>query len=180
MPESRYDVVFAGQLVAGADAATVRMALQTQFKLTDALLDRLFSGQRVAVKRGLELPAAQRYCELFAHAGAVLELVAMPAVVSPPAPVAAVPVPPSPVMPAPLVSSAPPPASFTLAPVGSTLEELTDGAAPRNPNTSHLSLVAGEAWTLEDCAPPPLAQPLPDIDSLMLEPLAPRAIRRDE
>ncbi|MBK5968100.1 MULTISPECIES: RodZ family helix-turn-helix domain-containing protein [Thiorhodovibrio] len=60
--------------------------------------------------------------------------------------------------------------SWSVAPAGSELEELSDSAPEQNPDTSQLSLVEGNDWTLEDCAPPPLAQAIPDIDSMELEP----------
>lgn len=226
------------------------------FKLDQAGADRLFGGQRIFIKRGVDKATAERFREVFAKAGALAEIErvggepeeifhfddsedapaqsqaaggqadqprAVPGQASPAA-AASGPANPSPASPsspaapnraaqspvdqafgaqgrsppsgassaAPSVGSAPAsspaatptstpgaPASspaaapaggaWSVAPPGAELEELSDRGPEQNPDTSKLSLVEGDNWSLEDCAPPPLAQPIPDIDSLELE-----------
>jgi hypothetical protein len=192
MKQPLYDVIFSGHLLEGADVQHAKKTLQQQFKLSDVAIEKLFSGQRIVIKRGLEAGLAQRYREIFNQAGALAQLVAQDVPTSSE---------PEPSTPAPVVAktvSAPAKAieaqvddepgpddwfrpesdataaassGLTLAPTGATLDQLSDIPPAPPPNTSHLSLVDTTDWTLEDCAPPPLPQPLPDIDSLALEPI---------
>jgi hypothetical protein len=60
---------------------------------------------------------------------------------------------------------------LSLAPAGAPLDEIDDRGPPRRPDTSGLSLVAGDAWDLRDCAPPPAASPMFDLDAFSLAPL---------
>jgi hypothetical protein len=170
MSEQRYDLSYRGLLVPGADPVEVRRRLGAIFKLHEAGLGRLFTGKPVIVKRDVDAATAARYERLFAQAGAELTVV-------------------------PLERSEPPPvldpepyvgvetrhgpgidtSGLSLAPVGGVLEELPP-PAPVQLDISHLSLVSGNDWTLEDCEPPPTPIPLPDLSYLTLEPL-PRAER---
>lgn len=178
MPEATYDILFAGNLLDGAEPERVKRNLKERFNLTDAQVERLFAGQRVVIKRGVDIGTATRYRELFHQAGALAQIVKVEAgerAVAPPSAPAA---PTSTVAPQPASAATTPSSWLTgaweLAPPGAALEELGPTEPPRHPNIAHLSLVEEDNWTLEDCAPPPLPQPLPDLDSLALEPLAPR------
>ena len=50
-----YEVIFSGQMVAGADPLQVRQAVQRLFNASEQMLDQLFSGRKVVVKRGVDL-----------------------------------------------------------------------------------------------------------------------------
>ena len=78
-----YDILFAGELAPGAEPAQVRARLQGLFRLTDDAAARLFSGQPLALKRGLDRAQAERLREVFLAAGAVARLVEQPAPASP-------------------------------------------------------------------------------------------------
>ena len=78
-----YDILFAGELAPGAEPAQVRARLQGLFRLTDDAAARLFSGQPLALKRGLDRAQAERLREAFLAAGAVARLVEQPAPASP-------------------------------------------------------------------------------------------------
>jgi hypothetical protein len=147
MAESRFDIQFAGELVQGADPLLVRERLRDLFKLSPDALERLFSSQAVIIKRDLDAVTAARYRDAFRDAGAILRLTQTPA------------------------------AGLTLAPPGADLEEAAPAAARREIDTSYLSLVAGEGWTLEDCAPPHAPTPIPDISYLTLAPAEPIGFR---
>jgi hypothetical protein len=147
MAESRLDIQFAGELAPGADSRVVRERLGELFKLSPDALERLFSGQAVIVKRDLDAVTAARYRDAFRDAGAILRLTPVPG------------------------------ASLTLAPPGVDLEEAVPPAEPRKIDTSYLSLVAGQDWTLEDCTPPHAPTPIPDISYLTLAPADPIGLR---
>lgn len=74
-----YDILFAGELAPGADHAQVRARLQGLFRLSDEAAVRLFSGQPLALKRGLDQAQAERLRQVFLAAGAVARLVEQPA-----------------------------------------------------------------------------------------------------
>jgi hypothetical protein len=147
MAESRFDIQFAGELVQGADRQAVRERLRDLFKLTPDALERLFSGQAVMIKRGLDTQTAARYRDAFRDAGAVLRLTPTTAT------------------------------GLTLAPPGADLEQSVPPAEPREIDTSYLSLVAGQDWTLEDCTPARPPAHIPDISYLTLTPAEPIGLR---
>lgn len=182
MAEPTFDVLFAGELQGSADPVNVKKRLAALFKLDQAGVDRLFGGQRVFIKRGVDRATAERFRDVFAQAGAKAEL---ERVGGDPEEVFA-------------FDDSDDEASdgasdgaggeagtaaagiggtLSLAPPGAPLDELSDRGPERNPDISKLSLVEGDGWSLEDCAPPPLAQPIPDLDELALEPLPEDAAR---
>lgn len=70
-----YEVIFSGQMVAGADPLQVRQAVQRLFNASEQMLDQLFSGRKVVVKRGVDLATAEKYRQAFVRAGALVEVV---------------------------------------------------------------------------------------------------------
>ena len=74
-----YDILFAGELAPGANQAQVRARLQGLFRLSDEAAARLFSGQPLALKRGLDQAQAERLRQVFLAAGALARLVEQPA-----------------------------------------------------------------------------------------------------
>ncbi len=98
-----FNVVFAGEIARGADPAAVRANIGRLFKASDAMLEKLFSGQRIAVKKAVDQATAMKYRAVMKQAGAVAVIeeadaqgrplaAASPAAVAPPAPPAPVPV----------------------------------------------------------------------------------------
>lgn len=79
-----YEVTFSGQMVEGADPQQVRLAVQRLFNASEQTLEQFFSGRRIVVKRGLDRETAEKYRQVFASAGALVEVtggaVAEPAV----------------------------------------------------------------------------------------------------
>src|SRR5690242_5245932 len=83
--DNSYSVVFTGRLAADFTLEQVRTNFLRLFKLSDpALLDRVFSGQRVLLKKGMTAAEAQRHCATLLAAGAVCEIDPQPAVATPP------------------------------------------------------------------------------------------------
>jgi len=111
-----FNVVFAGQIAQGADPAAVRANVARLFKASDAMVDKLFSGQRIAVKKAVDQATAMKLRAMLKQAGAIAALEACDAtgraLAPPPAAAQAAPTPPIPVAAAP---AQPAPRSPTMA-----------------------------------------------------------------
>lgn len=89
------EVAFAGELVAGADAAQVRANLARLFQADEQRIAALFSGRRIVIKSNLDAASAEKYRLTLERAGARVEVVpvgwtatpAEPAAQAAPAPV---------------------------------------------------------------------------------------------
>jgi hypothetical protein len=164
MPDDRYNIVFSGQLVSGADAGVVKERVGAIFRLDANSLETLFSGQTATIKRDVDLLTATRYQQAFLQAGARVEIEPADVVTdAPAAPMEDRPARPS--------VSEPEAAGLSLAPLGTLLEELDDRGPARNPDTSAFSLLPVDGWDLSDCEQPPAAPPRFDLDALSLVPL---------
>lgn len=73
-PVERYDVIFSGGLLPGADDGAVRAALAARFGLKPAAIERLFDGRPHRVKKRLDRSRAERYVAEFERLGAVTRL----------------------------------------------------------------------------------------------------------
>ncbi|MGC5699685.1 DUF805 domain-containing protein [Pseudomonas sp. NFXW11] len=69
MSETRYKIVFDGTLLPGVEKSTAQLNLAELFKSDTAAVERLFSGQRVELKRDLTQADAQRYLQALTEAG---------------------------------------------------------------------------------------------------------------
>jgi hypothetical protein len=74
MDQQDCDVVYAGVLAAGRDAAQVKSDLARLFKTDAAGIERLFSGQPVIIKKGLDPQTAEKYRVALEKAGAICEI----------------------------------------------------------------------------------------------------------
>ncbi|MCU0835125.1 MAG: hypothetical protein MUC77_11950 [Chromatiaceae bacterium] len=164
MSDARFDILFAGETLPGANPAEVRRRVQALFKVSDEAAERLFSGKPIAVKRAVDAETSRRYDALFRDAGALVRIAPVPAENQPGRPVP------------PAGPHTPEPASIGsgdsqlgLAPESDTPLEPPVSAAPPPIDLSHLSLVEGD-WSLSDCAPPPPPLAVPDIEHLGLVP----------
>ena len=75
MPNPKYDIVFEGRFVEGADPVRVRSLIGQILKVDRENARQLFSGRRIVIKRGVDLPEAQRFKNLMRKAGAACRLV---------------------------------------------------------------------------------------------------------
>ena len=196
MTETRYQLVFSGRLQPGARPEQTRQAVKERFRLSDAQLDRLFSGQRVTVKRNLDSTSAERYQRAFLATGALLEREPAATTTEP-----AFSAEPTARLGTAPVSKPPPPGAddgiahrakagspdqktaieptagdgeseaMQLLPPGSPLGEQPGMPEAPPPDTSHLRLASSKATSLEDCAPPPPVAPPLDLGTLELVPL---------
>jgi hypothetical protein len=174
MSSQRFDILFAGKILPGADPAEVRRQLKTIFKIGDEAADRLFSGTPVMVKRGADEATAERFREVFREAGALVRVTAAGGIEPPSAGAEAALEP----TPEPAPEAAPSPTAGRSMPDTSHLQLAPpDDDSPLEPpvvadrlawiDVSHLSLLGGD-WTLADCEPPLPPIALPDISHLAL------------
>ncbi len=87
MSGNTFAVVFAGKIAEGASVEQVKGNVAKLFKVEVAKVERLFSGAKVALKKGLDETTAKKYQMALAKAGALCEVVkvAAPAQKSSPA-----------------------------------------------------------------------------------------------
>lgn len=91
-----FNVVFAGEIAGTADPATVRANVGKLFNASEAVLDKLFSGQPVAIKKMVDRATAMQLRARMKQAGAETRIVAVdeqgrPLAAAAPAPAAAKP-----------------------------------------------------------------------------------------
>ena len=70
----QFEIAFSGEILPGAQLEQVKAAIARLFQADDALLARLFSGQRVVIKQSVDATAAGKYQAAFQRAGAVLDV----------------------------------------------------------------------------------------------------------
>jgi len=70
-----FAVVFSGKIAEGASVEQVKGNVAKLFKVEVAKVERLFSGARVAIKKGLDETSAKKYQMALAKAGALCEVV---------------------------------------------------------------------------------------------------------
>ncbi len=73
----RFEIVFRGRIASGFGAAEVRTNLARLFRTTEERIERLFSGNRMVLKTGLDRPTADKYRDALRHAGAVVSVVSV-------------------------------------------------------------------------------------------------------
>lgn len=72
MADQQYDLFFNGQLLEGHFEDFVKADIKALFKANDAYVDRLFSGEDVAVKKAVDKTTAIKFQQAFKKAGAKL------------------------------------------------------------------------------------------------------------
>jgi hypothetical protein len=75
MSEQTFNIVFAGELVGGADPARVRENLARLFKMDAARVEALFSGKPVVIKKGADQATAMKFRAALRQAGAQCQMV---------------------------------------------------------------------------------------------------------
>ncbi|MGB2248851.1 MAG: hypothetical protein ACPH3N_14335 [Alcanivorax sediminis] len=190
MSEARFHVVFAGQLVKGADPDTVKANLGRLFKMDAARVEKLFSGQPVVLKKDADQATAMKFRAALKQAGAecVLKPLEGEMAESTAEPVAAKPE--EPVASSPGSASAAPAqeqstgdletvgtirtggtgfsGAFSVADVGEDMDNSEHAPPPPAPDVSHLSMAGvgedlGQKKKQEDIK-------VPDISHLSLSP----------
>lgn len=131
-----FEVVFQGKVASGANPDEVKTKMGELFKANDAQLARLFSGQRVVIKSGLDELTAAKYRMALEKVGALCEILPVQTAAAP----AHSPSQPSPQSPSMAPSSLAPQqtSDFGVAPVGADLSDRKP-FVPANINVDHLS-----------------------------------------
>ncbi|MGD9601430.1 MAG: hypothetical protein AB7O21_10165 [Gammaproteobacteria bacterium] len=88
MADQRFDIVFAGQVLAGADPAVMKAGLAQLFKVDAARVEALCA-TRTVIKKGVDAETARNYQAALAKVGASVEIVTQGAPAAAPAPPAA-------------------------------------------------------------------------------------------
>lgn len=93
---TRFEIVFSGQLVAGAELESVQANMTRLFQADAQRIALLFSGRRMVIKNNLDAVSAEKYRLTLERAGALVEVLAMLAeggeTIAPPVPVNVAPV----------------------------------------------------------------------------------------
>jgi hypothetical protein len=84
MSGNSFAVVFNGRIVEGAAVEQVKGNVAKLFKVEVAKVERLFSGARVVIKKGLDEATAKKYQMALAKAGALCEVIDTEAAAKPP------------------------------------------------------------------------------------------------
>jgi len=74
MPIDLYDIFFSGTIMEGQNEAEVKAKVGRIFKAEGARLERLFSGQPIRIKAGVDLDTAVKYRVTFRDAGALVDI----------------------------------------------------------------------------------------------------------
>lgn len=72
MADDTYTIVFAGKVLPGHEVADVKVALGTQFKLSADQVNKLFSGRRSVLKKGLDAAGSARFESALNNIGAAV------------------------------------------------------------------------------------------------------------
>lgn len=166
MASAKFDIQFAGELMEDADPAHARRELQRLFRLSDEAVAQLFKGEPIIIKRGVDTATASSYRKRFREAGALVRIVPVDA-----APAQTAPTPAQAQAQAQGAQSAAAQAGgLALQSPAEQGKSNLEGPGPdaRTIDTSHLALVGGEGWTLEDCETAPEPIKVPDISHMAL------------
>ncbi|MDQ8038763.1 MAG: hypothetical protein REI12_15175 [Pedobacter sp.] len=181
-----FNVVFAGEISGRADPAVVRANVGKLFNASDAILDRLFSGQPVAVKKMVDRATAMKLRALLKQAGADARIVQVDEQGKPlqaAAPAAAAPV-------APAAPKAPPAPTGTMAARVETLaeqharEEASKPKPDAPPPPADIAVVS--TWALYPVGfllSAPVARPAPlrpNISGISMSPLGGTIMKPEE
>lgn len=173
-----FNVVFAGEIAGRSDPAVVRANVGKLFNASEAVLDKLFSGQPVAVKKMVDRATAMKVRALMKQAGANTQLVQVDEQ-GRPLPGQAAPVP-APAAPAPASAPASAPAAAPVAgSMAARVQQLAaEQAAAAKAEAARAEAALAGVWQLAPvgsrlapvAAPPP---PAPDVSGISLA--APRS-----
>ncbi len=167
MGDNRHSVYFEGSIADGFSIGQVKKNLAKLFKADAERISRLFSGERVALKKDIDLATAKKYHAVLANAGALVTIVA-----ASDAATIEVEMPPA----AQQKEKEEPKYSWTLAPVGSLLLKATEKVkqAVVNIDISHLSLASVFTTEKKKAAE---AAPAPDVSHLSVAPVGEQLVQ---
>jgi hypothetical protein len=164
-----FNVVFSGEVTGRADPATVRANVGKLFNAGDAVLDRLFSGQPVAIKKMVDRATAMKLRALMKQAGAETRMVPVDDQGRPLA--SAAPAPASSPTPAPARAPAPGP----VASMAERVQRLAEAQAREEASRPAPAAAGGGTLQLQPVGarlsdPLPAPPPPPDVSGVTLAP----------
>jgi hypothetical protein len=189
MPAQLFDIFFSGQIMEGQDPAEARERIRRLFNAKDDQLQRLFSGEAVRIKGGVDEEEASKYRVAFRDAGALIEIKLAQALAPDSAPAAAPTeagiasekedssgltlLPPntgSLIDYAPEIDpqEIPDISALNLSPEGTLIDE-SEETPPAEIDTGDLTVSPAQSGSLEDCRQPVEPYPIPDISNLEME-----------
>ncbi len=68
---SRFNVIFRGEILPGKDAGNVKKRLRTFLKTDAEAIERLFTGDSIAVRKNVDAATGQKFEKVFSTAGAI-------------------------------------------------------------------------------------------------------------
>ncbi|MFL1407584.1 YjgN family protein [Marinobacter sp. M1N3S26] len=77
MSDQQYKIVFEGRTADGVEEATARANVQSLFRIPEARINQLFSGQPVVMKSGINRVQAEKYVSRLREAGVIAEMIPM-------------------------------------------------------------------------------------------------------
>jgi hypothetical protein len=86
MDELLFELAFSGQIHDDAKLDEVKARIARMFKADEGTIARLFSGERIVIKKNMTAEAADKYSIAFTKAGAICEMALMPEGSTRPAP----------------------------------------------------------------------------------------------
>jgi len=165
--ESKYKIVFRGDVAPGSAMMEVRANLQELFRIDGAAVSKLFMGSPVALKKNLDEATARKWCDVLLKAGAMAEMELEQPIVTESAKE--------------LVESvessdsqspeSPPSSGITMSPVGADVLTPEERApeVTKDVGTSHLSLDDVGADVLRESERQPFVEREVDLSHLQLE-----------
>lgn len=204
-----FNVVFSGEIAGRADPATVRANVGKLFNVSAAVLDKLFAGQPVAVKKMVDRATAMKIRALMKQAGAearIVQVNAQDRALVTPAPVTPATAPPAPSPAAGSMAAgaqrmaeeqheaavgggaASPPAvtgqasasAWGIAPVGARLSVPNANPAPAMPDVSDIVLAARGTDMLPEHEKPVITPVQVDISGITVAAAGSDVLREDE
>jgi len=169
-----FDIYFLGEILPDADPPAARQGVAKLFKVREDAVEKLFSGNPLRVKQGVDADTASRYRSAFREVGALIQIVGSGA----PAPAAKTPdlrtEPDSPATQQRDSAPEQPPLvqvdeedDFGLAEPGAILDH-SEPTAAADIDTGSLEALPANTGTLEDCKVEKPHRPIPDISHLQL------------
>jgi len=85
MSDELFDIYFSGKVIDQDQLPEVKQKIGKMFKASEAVLDKLFSGQPTKIKKAVDMDTAIKYRVKFREAGAIVDI--RPCQSAPPAPI---------------------------------------------------------------------------------------------
>ena len=173
MTDELFDIFFSGKILGDNDPEIVKNKVGEAFNANSAVLEQLFSGNPVKIKKSVDMDTAIKYRVKFRDIGAIVDIrpsgqtapAASPAAVEKPAPATQTPSASAP--PPPSAESQPAPVSLdsSLAAPGAVIDETPD-VPPAQIATDQFELGQANQGSLEEFAEHVEPAVIPDISSL--------------